>query len=86
MFAVENPSAEEGDFRDLLNPNSLEIKTIKVEGSLAKEMHAPIVENGIAQENHYQLLKQGYFVIDPDTTADRLVLNRTASLKDNWQK
>ncbi len=86
LFAVENPSAEEGDFRDLLNPNSLEIKTIKVEGSLAKELHAPIVENGIAQENHYQLLKQGYFVIDPDTTPDHLILNRTASLKDNWQK
>ncbi len=86
LFAVENPSAEEGDFRDLLNPNSLEIKTIKIESSLAKEMHATIVENGIAQENHYQLLKQGYFVVDPDTTADHLVLNRTASLKDNWQK
>ena len=86
LFAVENPSAEEGDFRDLLNPNSLEIKTIKVESSLAKEMHAPIMENGIAQENHYQLLKQGYFVVDPDTTPDHLVLNRTASLKDNWQK
>ena len=86
LFAVENPSAEEGDFRDLLNPNSLEIKTIKVESSLAKEMHVPIVENGIAQENHYQLLKQGYFVVDPDTTPDHLVLNRTASLKDNWQK
>ncbi len=83
LFAVENPSAEEGDFRDLLNPNSLEIKTIKVEGSLRKELHTPIIENGIAQENHYQLLKQGYFVVDPDTTADRLVLNRTASLKDN---
>ncbi len=86
LFAVENPSAEEGDFRDLLNPNSLEIKTIKVEGSLRSELHAPVIENGIAQENHYQLLKQGYFVVDPDTTADRLVLNRTASLKDNWQK
>ena len=86
LFAVENPSAEEGDFRDLLNPNSLEIKTIKVESSLAKEMHAPIVKDGIAQENHYQLLKQGYFVVDPDTTPDHLVLNRTASLKDNWQK
>ena len=86
LFAVENPSAEEGDFRDLLNPNSLEIKTIKVEGSLRSELHAPVVENGIAQENHYQLLKQGYFVVDPDTTADHLVLNRTASLKDNWQK
>ena len=83
LFAVENPSAEEGDFRDLLNPNSLEIKTIKVEGSLRSELHAPVVENGIAKENHYQLLKQGYFVVDPDTTADHLVLNRTASLKDN---
>ncbi len=83
LFAVENPSAEEGDFRDLLNPNSLEIKTIKVEGSLRSELHAPVIENGIAQENHYQLLKQGYFVVDPDTTADHLVLNRTASLKDN---
>ena len=86
LFAVENPSAEEGDFRDLLNPNSLEIKTIKVEGSLRSELHAPVVENGIAKENHYQLLKQGYFVVDPDTTPDHLVLNRTASLKDNWQK
>ncbi len=86
LFAVENPSAEEGDFRDLLNPNSLEIKTIKVEDSLRSELHAPVVENGIAQENHYQLLKQGYFVVDPDTTPDHLVLNRTVSLKDNWQK
>ena len=86
LFAVENPSAEEGDFRDLLNPNSLEIKTIKVEGSLRSELHASVIENGIAKENHYQLLKQGYFVVDPDTTADHLVLNRTASLKDNWQK
>ena len=86
LFACENPSAEEGDFRDLLNPNSLEIKTIKVEGSLRSELHAPVIKNGIAQENHYQLLKQGYFVVDPDTTADHLVLNRTASLKDNWQK
>ena len=86
LFAVENPSAEEGDFRDLLNPNSLEIKTIKVEGSLRSELHAPVLENGIAKENHYQLLKQGYFVVDQDTTADHLVLNRTASLKDNWQK
>ena len=86
LFAVENPSAEEGDFRDLLNPNSLEIKQIKVESALRKELHATEYVDGIAQVNHYQLLKQGYFVVDPDTTAERLVLNRTASLKDNWQK
>lgn len=86
LFAVENPSAEEGDFRDLLNPNSLEIKQIKVESALRKELHATEYVDGIAQVNHYQLLKQGYFVVDPDTTAEHLVLNRTASLKDNWQK
>ena len=86
LFAVENPSAEEGDFRDLLNPDSLHVQTCKLEGALRKEMHKPEVVNGIAQCNHYQLLKQGYFVVDPDTTEEKLVLNRTASLKDNWQK
>ncbi|MCQ2310877.1 MAG: glutamine--tRNA ligase/YqeY domain fusion protein [Paludibacteraceae bacterium] len=86
LFAVENPSAEEGDFRDLLNPDSLKVVTIKAEAALKKEMHQPEIINGIAQVNHYQFLKQGYFVVDPDTTNDKLVVNRTASLKDNWQK
>ena len=86
LFAVENPSAEECDFRDLLNPESLVVKTIKVEGSLRSELHAPVLKDGIPQENHYQLLKQGYFVVDEDTTADHLVLNRTCSLKDNYLK
>ncbi len=86
LFAVENPSAEEGDFRDLLNPDSLIVKTIKVEGSLRSELHEPVLKDGIEQENHYQLLKQGYFVVDPDTTTDKLVLNRTCSLKDNYLK
>lgn len=86
LFACENPSAEEGDFRDLLNPESLIVATAKVEGALRKEMHAPVINEGIAEQHHYQFLKQGYFVTDPDTTADHLVFNRTASLKDNWQK
>ena len=86
LFAVENPSAEDCDFRDLLNPESLVVKTIKVEGSLRSELHAPVLKDGIPQENHYQLLKQGYFVVDEDTTADHLVLNRTCSLKDNYLK
>ena len=86
LFAVENPSAEEGDFRDLLNPDSLRIVTCKAESSLRAEMHKPEVIDGIAQCKHFQLLKQGYFVVDPDTTDGHLVLNRTASLKDNWQK
>ena len=86
LFACENPSAEEGDFRDLLNPESLIVKNIKVEGSLRSELHAPVIVEGVEQENHYQLLKQGYFVVDPDTTAEHLVLNRTCSLKDNYLK
>ena len=86
LFACENPSAEEGDFRDLLNPDSLIVKNIKVEDSLRSELHAPKIIDGIEQENHYQLLKQGYFVVDPDTTAEHLVLNRTCSLKDNYLK
>ena len=95
LFAVENPSAEEGDFRDLLNPNSLEVKTIKIEGSLRSELLSAkrsVSECGLSSDNevvsynHYQLLKQGYFVVDPDTTADHLVLNRTCSLKDNYLK
>ena len=96
LFAVENPSAEEGDFRDLLNPDSLIVKNIKVEGSLRSELNLSaqrsVSDNGqssaneVVNYNHYQLLKQGYFVVDPDTTAEHLVLNRTCSLKDNYLK
>jgi len=86
LFKVENPSAEEGDFRELLNPDSLIKKHIKAEAALKAEMKETKWVDGIAQVNHYQFLKQGYFVVDPDTTKDKLVVNRTASLKDNWQK
>lgn len=86
LFAVENPSAEEGDFRELLNPDSLHVVTCKVEQALKKEMRPLPVNDGVAEQHHYQFLKQGYFVVDPDTTSDKLVFNRTASLKDNWQK
>ena len=86
LFACENPSAEEGDFRDLLNPESLKVVNCKIEGALKAEMHAPEVVNGIAKCQNYQFLKHGYFVVDPDTTSEKLVFNRTASLKDNWQK
>ena len=65
--------------------------TAKVEGSLRSEMknYGEPIANGqqpLADMNHYQLLKQGYFVVDPDTTPEHLVLNRTCSLKDNYLK
>ena len=86
LFKVENPAGEEGDFRDLLNPDSLRVVTCKAEASLSAVRKPVDFKDGIAQVQHFQLLKQGYFVVDEDTTADKLVLNRTASLKDNWQK
>lgn len=76
LFSVEDPSASDKDFRELLNPDSLKILTAMVEPALKTAK----------QQDHFQFLKQGYFVVDDDSTAEHLVFNRTASLKDNWQK
>ena len=76
LFAVENPSADERDFRELLNPDSLKVVTAKVESALAN----------VKPQDHFQFLKQGYFVVDDDSKPEHLIFNRTASLKDNWQK
>lgn len=76
LFAVENPSADERDFRELLNPDSLRVVTAKVESSL----------HDVKPQDHFQFLKQGYFVVDDDSTPEHLIFNRTASLKDNWMK
>ena len=69
---------EEGqDFMANINPNSLEILTAcQVEPSLA----------GAEPGSRYQFLRQGYFVVDPDSTEDRFVFNRTVSLRDTWAK
>ena len=80
LFTKENPNEvdEAGqDYLSNLNPNSLEVLTgVKVEPSLA----------GQAPGSRYQFLRQGYFVVDPDSTAERLVFNRTVSLRDSWAK
>jgi glutaminyl-tRNA synthetase len=69
--------ADGEDFTANLNPDSLEVLTgCRVEPGLA----------GAAPGNRYQFLRQGYFVVDPDTTAGRLVFNRTVSLRDTWAK
>lgn len=78
LFAVENPSAEEGDFRDLLNPNSLEVRSeVYVEPWLAERAKAG---------DHYQFQRLGYYTVDPDTTADKIVFNKTIGLRDTWGK
>ena len=78
LFSVENPSAEEGDFRDLRNPDSLKVReNVMLEPRLA--------ERGIAGD-HYQFQRLGYYTGDPDTTADHIVFNKTIGLKDTWAK
>ena len=76
LFAVEDPSADERDFRELLNPDSLKVVNCKVEAAL----------KNAKMQDHFQFLKQGYFVVDDDSTPQHLIFNRTVSLKDNWKK
>jgi glutaminyl-tRNA synthetase len=76
LFSVEDPSSEEGDFKDYLNADSLHVITGYAEPALLE-----------AQEGEsFQFLRKGYFAKDPDSTAEKLVFNRTATLRDNWAK
>ena len=65
------------DFIGAINKNSLEI----IENALVE----PSVKLQAAGK-HYQFLRTGYFVIDPDTTPDKLVFNRVVGLRDSWAK
>jgi len=76
LFTHHHPAATE-DFKAHLNPASLQIiSPAWLEPSLA----------GAAAGRHYQLERLGYFCVDPDTRPDRLVLNRTVTLRDAWAK
>ena len=77
LFEVENPSADERDFRELLNPESL------------KTIDNCYVENYAAERKpgeYLQFQRIGYFIADLDSTADNLVFNKTVGLKDAWAK
>jgi glutaminyl-tRNA synthetase len=79
LFAKEDPDdVEEGsDFTVNLNPNSLEVLTsCRVEPSLSDATLG----------SRYQFLRLGYFSVDPDSSDETLVFNRTASLRDTWAK
>ncbi|MEP7256538.1 MAG: hypothetical protein ABI666_12235 [Ferruginibacter sp.] len=77
LFKAENPANEEGDFKDNINPDSLQIITNAVV--------EPSLKNATLQ-NRYQFIRKGYFCLDKDFTADKLVFNRTVTLKDAWAK
>ena len=77
LFRVEDPSSEEGDFKDYINPDSLKLVTTAYAEPALK--HARF-------DDRYQFLRKGYFTLDKDTSPSRMVFNRTVTLKDNWAK
>ncbi len=77
LFKVENPSAEEGDFKSFINPDSLTIiPKAYIEPSLTK----------VDLEERFQFIRKGYFCLDKDSTPEKMVFNRTVTLKDTWGK
>ncbi|TCD12847.1 glutamine--tRNA ligase/YqeY domain fusion protein [Pedobacter frigidisoli] len=77
LFTSETPDAEEGDFKDYLNAESLTV------------LPNAYIEPALADadlESRYQFIRKGYFCLDRDSTADKLVFNRTVTLKDTFKK
>lgn len=77
LFKIENMAEAEGDFKDSINPESLTM--------IEKAFIEPDLKN--AQPNdRYQFIRKGYFVLDKDASSEKLVFNRTVTLKDAWVK
>ncbi len=77
LFKVEDPSNEEGDFKDYINENSLQI--------IEKVYAEPSLKNASINER-YQFLRKGYFTLDKNSTEEKMIFNRTVTLKDTWAK
>lgn len=78
LFKAENPLNEEGDFKSNINPQSLTI--------IANAKIEPALGNARA-EDQFQFIRKGYFCLDSKfTTKEKLVFNRTVTLKDAWAK
>jgi glutaminyl-tRNA synthetase len=76
LFSVEDLSNADGDFKDYINPNSLKAVEAYAEPALAKD----------ALDARFQFLRKGYFYQDTNSTKEKLVFNRTVTLKDTWAK
>ncbi len=76
LFKVENPSVEEGDFKEYINPDSLKI--------IEKAFIEPFLKHA-EPGNNFQFIRNGYFCVDKDSTTDALVFNRTVSLKESFK-
>jgi glutaminyl-tRNA synthetase len=77
LFTLEDVNEAEGDFKEYINPDSLQVlPTVYAEPALQQAK----------PEERYQFLRKGYFCLDPDSTPDKLVFNRTVGLRDMWAK
>lgn len=77
LFKVEDPSNEEGDFKTYINPDSLQVVSrVYAEPSL--------LDSNL--QDRYQFLRKGYFCLDRESSPDKLIFNRTVTLKDTWAK
>ena len=77
LFKVEDPSSEEGDFKNYINPDSLQV----IPNALAE----PALKNAKSGDK-YQFLRKGYFCADKNSVPGKPVFNRTVTLKDTWAK
>lgn len=77
LFTDESPDTHKGkDFLEFVNPNSLQVITGYLEPSLKDAKN----------EDKFQFQRLGYFTVDKDSTAEKLVFNRTVALKDTWEE
>jgi len=77
LFSVENSLEDERDFRELLSPESLKV---------VKNARAELFAKDAKPLQNFQFQRIGYFNVDLDSTAEKLIFNRTVSLKDSWSK
>lgn len=76
LFTVESPDSEEGDFKEYLNPESMQV--------IKKAYIEPYLAQG-KQGLGYQFIRKGYFCVDKDSTPEQLIFNRTVGLKEAWK-
>ncbi len=77
LFTVENVDEAPGDFKEYINNNSLNVVT---------NAYAEPALQQAKFEERYQFLRKGYFTLDMDTSEEKLVFNRTVTLRDTWAK
>ena len=76
LFKVEDPTDEDGDFKEYINPDSLKI---------VKGFAEPSLKN-VTPTDRFQFIRKGYYCVDKESNGNKLIFNRTVTLKDAWAK